>query len=94
MTKEQIIEEAQKQVASFKKELDDLGNKVDGLSEDAVRLYDEQKKDLMEMLDESEKHLTALSSKASESWQDTKDFVELTNKALKHSFNYFMSHYK
>jgi len=96
MTKEQILEEAQKQITSFKKQIDELNlkEKVDGLSADAKKLYEEQRKDLVAMLDEAEKNLTAVGDKASESWKDTKDFVELTQKALKHSFNYFMSHYK
>ena len=96
MTKEQILEEAQKQIASFKKQIDELNlkEKVDGLSADAKKLYEEQRKDLVAMLDEAEKSFATVGDKASESWKDTKDFVELTQKALKHSFNYFMSHYK
>ena len=96
MTKEQILEEAQKQIASFQKQIEelDLKAKVDGLSADAKKLYEDQRKDLVAMLDDAQKQLTDIGTKASESWQDTKDFVELTQKALKHSFNYFMSHYK
>ena len=96
MTKEQIIEEAQKQIASFQKQIDELNikEKVDGLSTDAKKLYEEQRKDLVAMLDEAEKQFSSLGDKASESWQESVAFVELTNKALKHSFNYFMSHYK
>ena len=96
MTKEQILEEAQKQIASFQKQIEELNlkEKVDGLSTDAKKLYEEQRKDLVAMLDEAEKKFSSIGDKASESWQDTKDFVELTQKALKHSFNYFMSHYK
>jgi|GEM_PF-3363645 ElaB/YqjD/DUF883 family membrane-anchored ribosome-binding protein len=96
MTKEQILEEAQKQIASFQKQIEDLNlkAKVDGLSADAKKLYEDQRKDLVSMLDEAEKQFSSIGDKASESWQETKDFVELTQKALKHSFNYFMSHYK
>jgi len=96
MTKEQVLAEAQKQIASFKKQIEDLNlkEKVDDLSTDAKKLYEEQRTDLVAMLDESEKQFSSLGDKASESWQETKDFVALTEKALKHSFNYFMSHYK
>jgi len=96
MTKEEILEEAKKQIASFQKQIEelDLKAKVDGLSADAKKLYEEQRKDLVTMLDEAEKQLSSVSNKATESWQETKDFVALTQKALKHSFNYFMSHYK
>ncbi len=96
MTKEQILAEAQKQIASFQKQIDELNlkAKVDGLSADAKALYEEQRKDLVAMLDEAEKKFSSIGDKASESWKETKDFVELTQKALKHSFNYFMSHYK
>ena len=96
MTKEQVLAEAQKQIESFKKQIEELNlkEKVDGLGTDAKKLYEDQRKDLVAMLDEAEKQFSSVGDKASESWQDTKDFVELTNKALKHSFNYFMSHYK
>ena len=96
MTKEEILAEAQKQIDSFKQQLDELKlkEKVDELSEDALKLYEDQKKDLEELINEAEGHFKALGEKASDSWQETKDFVELTEKALKHSFNYFMSHYK
>jgi len=96
MTKEQILEEAQKQIASFQKQIEELNlkAKVDGLSTDAKKLYEDQRKELVAMLDEAEKKFSSIGDKASESWKDTKDFVELTQKALKHSFNYFMSHYK
>ncbi len=96
MTKEEILAEAQKQIASFQKQIDEINlkEKVGGLSTDAKKLYDEQRKDLVAMLDEAEKQFSSIGDKASESWKDTKDFVELTQKALKHSFNYFKSHYK
>ena len=96
MTKEQILEEAQKQIASFQKQIAELNlkAKVDGLSADAKKLYEEQRKDLVSMLDDAEKQFSSLGDKANESWKETKDFVALTQKAIKHSFNYFMSHYK
>lgn len=96
MNQEQIIEEAQKQIALFQKQIEELNlkAKVDGLSTDAKKLYEDQRKDLVAMLDDAQKQFTDMGNKASESWKDTKDFVELTQKALKHSFNYFMSHYK
>lgn len=96
MTKEQVLAEAQKQIDSFKKQLVELNvkAKVDGLSADAKKVYEEQRKELEALIDEAEKKFKELGAKASESWQETKDFVQLTQKALKHSFNYFMSHYK
>ena len=96
MTKQQILEESQKQIDSFKKQLQELNlkEKVEDLNADAKKLYEEQRMDLEVLIDEAEKKFKELGDKASEGWQETKDFVELTNKALKHSFNYFMSHYK
>ena len=96
MTKEQILEEAQKQIASFQKQIEELNlkEKVDGLGTDAKKLYEEQRKDLVSMLDEAEKQFVSLGEKANEGWQESKEFVMLTQKAIKHSFNYFMSHYK
>ena len=96
MTKEEILLEAQKQIDSFKQQLEELKlrEKVDELSGDALKVYEEQKKELETLIDEVEVKFKTLGDKASGSWQETKDFVELTEKALKHSFNYFMSHYK
>ncbi|MEE8589026.1 MAG: hypothetical protein V3S80_06760 [Sulfurimonadaceae bacterium] len=96
MTKEQVLAEAQKQIDSFKKQLEELNlkDRVEGLSTDAKKVYEEQRKDLSALIDETEKKYKELATKANDSWKDTRDFVELTNKALKHSFNYFMSHYK
>ena len=96
MTKKEILAEAQKQIDSFKQQLDELKlkEKVDELSVDALKVYEEQKADLETLINEAEEKFKSLGDKASDSWQETKDFVELTEKALKHSFNYFMSHYK
>ena len=96
MTKEEVLAEAQKQIDSFKAQIAELNvkEKVDGLSADAKKVYEEQKKELEALIDEAENKFKDLGTKASDGWQETKDFVELTNKALKHSFNYFMSHYK
>jgi len=95
-TKEEELTKAQTQIDSFKKQLAELNLKerVDGLSADAKKIYEEQRKELEALIDEIEKKFKELKTKASENWQETKEFVELTNKALRHSFNYFMSHYK
>ena len=95
-TKEEQLSKVQSQIDSFKKQLAELNlkAKVEGLSTDAKKVYTEQRKELEALIDEIEKKIKGLATKANDSWQDTKDFVELTNKALKHSFNYFMSHYK
>lgn len=96
MTKEDMLQESRKQLDSFKKQLQELNlkEKVETHSTDAKRMYEEQRMELESLLDEAQIKFDGLSGKASEGWQETKDFVELTNKALKHSFNYFMSHYK
>ena len=95
-TKEEKLTEAQSQIDSFKKQLAELNlkEKVDGLSADAKKIYTEQRKELETLIEEIEKKYKELTSKANDSWQETKDFVELTNKALRHSFKYFMSHYR
>jgi len=96
MTREEILAEAQKQFDSFKKQLAELNLKerVDGLSADAKKIYEEQRKELEALIDEAEQKFKSLTAKASENWHETKEFVELTNKAIRHSFNYFMSHYR
>ena len=96
MAKDDILQESQKQLNSFKKQLEELKlkEKAETLSEDAKVIYEKQRIELEALIDETDIKFKDLSDKASEGWQETKEFVELTNKALKHSFNYFMSHYK
>lgn len=94
MTKESIIAEAKKQLEDFQKELETLKETTVNLSVEAKKQLDVGADELQRLYKEADTKFDALSDKAEESFKDTKEFIELTNKALKHSFNYFMSHYR
>lgn len=94
MKKDEMIKEAKIQLARFQKEIDEIKKTSSHLSEEAKKQFDIGAKELETLYKEADKKFDTLSSKAEESYKDVKEFVELTNKALKHSFNYFMSHYR
>jgi len=94
MTKDKMIEEAKKQLAKFQKEIDELKDASSHLSEDMKKQFDTGAKELKSLYSEADVKFDTLKDKAEENYAEAKDFIELTNKALKHSFHYFMSHYK
>ncbi|MBE0515301.1 hypothetical protein [Sulfurimonas sp.] len=94
MKKDEMIKEAKKQLVRFQKEIDEIKETSSHLSEEAKKKFDISAKELEALYNDAHTKFDALSNKAEENFKDVKEFVELTNKALKHSFNYFMSHYK
>jgi len=94
MKKEEIVTEAKKQLAKFQEEIDEIKEASSHLSEEAKKQFDIGAKELESLYKDANEKFDTLSSKAEENYKEVKDFVELTNKALKHSFNYFMSHYR
>lgn len=94
MTKDEMIAEAKKQLESFEKEMADLKETSVELSAEAKKQFDVGAKELERLYKEADEKFEALAGKAEESYKEAKDFIDLTNKALKHSFNYFMSHYR
>ncbi|MCK9491000.1 MAG: hypothetical protein M0Q24_02835 [Sulfurimonas sp.] len=94
MKKDEIVTEAKKQLVKFQKEIDEIKEASSHLSEEAKKQFDIGAKELESLYKDANEKFDTLSSKAEENYKEIKDFVELTNKALKHSFNYFMSHYR
>jgi hypothetical protein len=94
MNKDEMIEEAKKQLARFQKEIDELKVASSHLSQEAKKQFDIGAKELETLYNDAYKKFETLSNKTEENFKEVKDFVELTSKALKHSFNYFMSHYR
>lgn len=94
MTQETLIAEAKKQLERFQKEIDELKATSADLSVEAKKQFDIGAEELQRLYKEADAKFDTLAEKAEESFKETKDFIELTNKALKHSFNYFMSHYR
>lgn len=94
MNKDEIIEEAKKQLVRFQKEIAELKVASSHLSEEAKKQFDIGAKELETLYKDAHTKFDALSNKAGENFKEAKEFAELTSKALKHSFNYFMSHYR
>jgi len=94
MKKDEVIAEAKKQLDKFQKEINEIKEASAHLSVEAKKQFDVGAKELEHLYKEAHEKYDDLSSKAEENYKEVKDFVELTNKALKHSFNYFMSHYR
>jgi len=94
MTKDEIIEEAKKQLVRFQKEIDEIKEVSSHLSQEGKKQFEIGAKELETLYKDAYKKFDTLSNKAEENFKEVKEFVELTNKALKHSFNYFMSHYR
>lgn len=94
MKKDEMIQEAKNQLAKFEKEMAELKETTIHLSEEAKKQFDIGAKELEKLYKEADVKFDELSHKAEENYKEAKDFIELTNKALKHSFHYFVSHYR
>jgi hypothetical protein len=94
MKKDEMITEAKKQLVKFQKEIDEIKEASSHLSEEAKKQFEIGAKELESLYKDADEKFDTISSKAEENYKEVKDFVELTNKALRHSFNYFMSHYR
>lgn len=94
MKKDEMIVEAKKQLAGFKKEISEIKMASSHLSEEAKKQFDIGAIELEKLYKEADVKFDELSGKAEENYKEVKGFIELTNTALKHSFHYFMSHYR
>ena len=89
-----MIKEAKKQLEGFQQEIDELKEASSHLNDEAKKQLDVGATELKKLYKEADEKFEELSTKAEENYNEAKSFIELTNKALKHSFNYFMSHYR
>ncbi len=94
MDRQSLINQAKKQLDEFNSQLDDLEVKMKDFSGEAKKVYDEQAQELRKLIGEAEKNFEKAKYASEETWGEVKDFVDFTGKALKNSFNYFLSHYK
>ena len=94
MKKDEVLEEARKQLDTFIAEIGVLRLKASELGEGAKKEFESSANELEGLFKDAGKKYDELQKKSSENWHEAKDFVELTDKALRHSFNYFMSHYR
>ena len=93
-TKEEAIADYKAQLNHLKEELEELKETTEHLSVEAKKHFDVGAAELERLYHETNEKFDELKSKTESSYKEAKAFVELTNKALRHSFNYFMSHYR
>jgi len=94
MDRQILLDEAKKQLNEFNSQLDDLEVKMKDFSGEAKKVYDKQAEELRNLIGEAEKNFDKAKNASEETWVEVKSYVEFTGKALKNSFNYFLSHYK
>ena len=94
MDRQSLLDEAKKQLNEFNSQLDDLEVKMKDFSGEAKKVYDDQASELRKLIGEAEKNFDKAKNASEETWGEVKSYVEFTGKALKNSFNYFLSHYK
>lgn len=94
MTRDEMIAEAKKQLESFQKEMTELKEASVHFSEEAKKQFDIGAQEIERLYKEADVKFKELSEKTEENYKEAKGFIELTNKALQHSFHYFMSHYR
>ncbi len=89
-----LIEKAKKQLDEFNSQLDDVEVKMKDLTGEAKKIYDEQSVELRKMVKDAQQNIEKAKNISEETWEEIKGYIDLTRKALKSSFHYFISHYK
>jgi predicted nuclease with TOPRIM domain len=91
---DETIEESQQTLEKYRAEIEAMKEKASHYSAEVKAEFDKRLSELETMYSDMQKRYDSLKDKTGEAWEDTKDFVVLTNKALVHSYRYFISHYK
>jgi len=91
---EELIEESRKTLESYRAEIEALKTKAVHYSAEVKAEFDKRLDELEALYAEAQERYTSLKDKTEARWEETKAFVTLTNKALVHSYHYFISHYK
>jgi len=89
-----FMDEAKKQIDNLSAELDGMAEKMVGLTGEAKIKFEEQAGELRGLLKDAELKFDDARKGSEEAWGEVKGQVDLTRRALKNSFNYFLSHYK
>jgi ElaB/YqjD/DUF883 family membrane-anchored ribosome-binding protein len=89
-----IIDKAKEQLDEFNSQLNELEVKLKDLGAEAKKIYHEQAPELRKLLKEAQEKFEAAKDTSGENWEEVKGQIELTRKALRNSFHYFLSHYK
>ena len=92
--KEALMEKIKKELDTLSDEVKKLESKMNELGEEAKVTYKKQIDELQNLYQTAETKFELAKDVAEDKWDDVKENVEVTRKALKNSYNYFLSHYK
>jgi chromosome segregation ATPase len=91
---DEAIEESQKALEGYRADIDALKAKAVHYSAEAKAEFDKRLAEMETLYGEMQSRYGSLKDKTEETWEDAKAFALLTNKALVHSYHYFISHYR
>ncbi len=94
MDKNTIVQKMKEELNNISEEIKKLELKLDDLSEDAKVTYQKQITEMKELYNKADEKFEQAKDITGDKWEEVKDNVEVTRKALKNSYNYFLSHYK
>ena len=94
MDRKEIIDKIKAELDNVSEEIKKLETKMGELSEEAKVTYKKQIDDLQTMYTKAEDKFENAKDVAEDKWEDVRENIDLTRKALKNSYNYFLSHYK
>ena len=92
--KDALMEKIKKELDTLSDEVKKLESKMNDLGEEAKVTYKKQIDELQNLYQTAETKFELAKDVAEDKWDDVKENVEVTRKALKNSYNYFLSHYK
>jgi len=91
---DETIEESQKTLEGYRADIEALKAKAVHYSDEVKAEFDKRLNELETLYSEAQQRYEALKDKTESKWGETKAFVVLTQKALIHSYRYFLSHYR
>jgi len=94
MEKNEIIAKLKAELDNVSAEIKKLEKKMGELGEEAKVTYKKEIDDLQKLYKGAEDKFEQAKDVAEDKWDDVRENLELTRKALKNSYNYFLSHYK
>ena len=92
--KEALMEKLKKELDALSDEVKKLEVKMNELGEEAKVTYKKQIDELQSLYQTAETKFELAKDVAEDKWEDVRENVETTRKALKNSYNYFLSHYR
>jgi hypothetical protein len=87
---DETIEESQKTLEGYRADIEALKAKAVHYSDEMKAEFDKRLNELETLYSEAQERYDALKDRTESKWEETKAFVVLTQKALIHSYRYFL----